>query len=575
MNSSDAALLPIFLPLIGAGMALSAKVLHGRRGSRMLETAGAFVGLALPWGVLVQLLPGVLAGGFDLYVGSWNPAIGIAQRFDGLAWLVNVLGFAGAGAAYLYSRGAGPRGPLFTAIFLIQTSALAAAASTADLFNLFVCLEMLGLASYVLVASSEKGGAFLASFSYLAVSSAAMVFFLFGILGLYRLAGSLSYRGIAAALAALPDGGGAPAALSVACIAAAVAIRCAVMPVYGWLPDAHALAPHAVSAVLSGVLIKTPLFALARLLAFLPDGPRSMELIGFAGAATALLAVVLALSQKDAKRLLAYHSISQIGYVVAAWGLGTWAGMAAAFLHAFCHALFKGLLFLSVGTAIDAAGSRDVYSLRGCAASLRVAGDRWNAAAVGFVVGALSIMAMPPFNGFASKAAVSALFKGDIRYWMLFIAGAGTVASFLKLGRIFLPAQDSGQPPPASGFRVRSTMQVSMLLLAASCVLTGLLAAPILRLVFSLVAASDLPAVAAVSAAAGSAAKAGGQVFSAPELLKAAATAALGCVLFLAVSTERGKRLSHLLRSLPRSFAGLFFAFCAALAGLGAYLVYF
>jgi len=575
MNSADLALLPIFLPLFGAALALAAKALHGGRGAEFLELAGAFVGLVLPWGALVPLYPIAQAGGVELLVGSWHGAIGIAQRFDGVAWLVDVLGFIGAGAAYLYSRGAGPKGPLFTAVFLIQTSALAATASTADLFNLFVCLEILGLASYVLVASSEKGGAFLASFSYLAVSSAAMVFFLFGLFGLYRLTGALSYRGIAAALHALPDYGGPAAALSVACLSAAVAIRCAVMPVYGWLPDAHALAPHAVSAILSGVLIKTPLFALSRLLAFLPDGPRAMELIGFAGAATALLAVVLALSQKDAKRLLAYHSISQIGYVVAAWGVGTWAGIAAAFLHAFYHSLFKGLLFLSVGTASDASGSRDVYSLRGCAAALRAAGDRRNATTIAFAVGALSIAAMPPFNGFASKAAVGVLFKGDVRYWILFLAGIGTAASFMKLGRIFLPARADASFSPAEPYSVRPSMRAAMLFLAALCVLTGLFASPLARAALALVAASEMPSVAAASAAAAAdAAKAAAGPFTADELLKAAVTALLGGIVFLGVSSGPGKSAAHFIRSLPRSFAGLLFAFCAALAGLGAYLVF-
>jgi len=572
VSSADLALLPVFLPLAGAAFALAAKALHGGRAARALEAAGAVVGLVFPWIVLAFLFPLLGEGGISSYVGSWHPGIGIAQRFDGLAWLVDVLGFAGAGAAYLFSRGAGPRSPYFTALFLIQTSALAATASTADLFNLFVCLELIGLASYALVASAEKGGSFLAAFSYLAVSSAAMVFFLFGLLGLYRLTGTLSYRGIAEALSAMPEGGGPAAALSVACIATAVAVRCAVMPVYGWLPEAHAQAPHAVSAVLSGVLIKTPLFALCRLLAFLPQGPRAMELIGYAGTATAVLAVLLALSQQDAKRLLAYHSISQIGYVVAAWGLGNAAGLSAAYLHALFHALFKGLLFLSVGAAIDAGGNRNVYSLRGCAEALRTAGDRRGTISAGFFVGALSIAAVPPFNGFASKAALGALFTGDIRYWALFAAGIGTVASFAKLARIFLPRREEPEHAlPAGAFRVTRSMEAAVLILAGLCVATGVIAGPLLRGVSVLVAASDLPAIAAAPGAANAAPGSG--PFTASELAKSAATVLLGGLVFAAAATERGNRAARALRTLPRSFSGLIVAFCAALVGLGAYLI--
>ena len=365
MSGSNIALLPVVLPLLGAALALCAKAFfHGSAG-KPLEYAGAFVGLFLPWLALAWLLPGVLAGEvYSAVIGDWPELIGIVYRFDGLTWLVDALGFSVAGAAWLYALGAGPKGPAFTAIFLIQTSALAATIATVDLFNLFVCLEVLGMASYVLVVSSEKPGAYLASFSYLMVSAAAMVFFLLGLYGYYRLTGSLSYEGIKAALTAMPDGGGVIAAISLACIAAAVALRVAVMPLYGWLPDAHAMAPHAISAVLSGVLIKTPLFALSRILLALPGGGAAGQVMGYAGSITALVAVLIALSQKDCKRLLAYHSISQIGYIVAAWGAGISASAAgdhalglafgtAAFLHALYHALFKGLLFMSVGTASE------------------------------------------------------------------------------------------------------------------------------------------------------------------------------------------------------------------------------
>ncbi len=434
------------------------------------------------------------------------------------------------------------------------------------------------------MASSEKSGAFLAAFSYLAVSSAAMVFFLFGVFGFYRLTGSLSYTGIAAGLARLPDSGGLSASLATACLGAAVAIRVAVMPVYGWLPDAHALAPHAVSAVLSGVLIKTPLFALGRLLVFLPKGTIAMELLGAAGAITALAAVIVALSQKDAKRLLAYHSISQIGYVVAAWGVGTVAGLTAAFLHALFHALFKGGLFLSVGTAMDAAGERDVYKLRGAAAFLRSAGDRAGVTLAVFIFGALSIAALPPFNGFASKNAISALFDYDWRYWVLFIAGIGTVASFLKLSRVFMPEPrqkkepvqfDPKTPPvfpsPSIGlgkaFRVDLMMKLAMLVLASLCLISGLGWSFIYKQAVFLISASELPLLgdAAVTATP--------SIYNTASLLKAAITLGSGILVYAALSTKMGKRFASLIRSRPRSFAGLVAAFCLGLGLLALRLI--
>jgi formate hydrogenlyase subunit 3/multisubunit Na+/H+ antiporter MnhD subunit len=443
----------VFLPLLGAALALFSKAFFSddryARAKWFGEYLAGVVGLALPWISMVALLPSLWEGAaWEGIIGGWNYQVGIAYRFDGLAWMVNLLGFAVAGAAWIYTRGKGPKGPGFTAVFLIQTAALAATSMTADLFNLFVCLEVMGIASYILIASSDKPGAFLAAFSYLMVSATAMVFFLVGFFGLYRLTGSLSYQGVAQALASLPQSGGVTAQVSIALIAAAVAIRVAVMPVYGWLPDSHALAPHGVSAVLSGVLIKTPLFALTRVLQIIPAGSPAGELLSYAGAFTAIMAVTIALAQSDAKRLLAYHTVSQIGYVVTAWGAAVAVGpttaaggllLAASFLHALYHALFKGLLFLTVGTTVDGGGDRDVYTLRGGARILKNQGERFPWTLIGFMVGALAITAIPPFNGFASKAALSYGLKGTLQYQLLFLASIGTVASFIKLSRIYWP----------------------------------------------------------------------------------------------------------------------------------------
>jgi multicomponent Na+:H+ antiporter subunit D len=586
MLHSDIALLPVVLPLFGAALALCAKAFfHGPAG-RPLEYAGAFVGLFLPWVALTWLLPGVLAGeSYGAVIGGWPGDIGIVYRFDGLAWLVDALGFSVAGAAWIYSLGAGPRGPAFTAIFLIQTSALAATIATVDLFNLFVCLEVLGMASYVLVVSSEKPGAYLASFSYLMVSAAAMVFFLLGLYGYYRLTGSLSYEGITIALAAMPDSGGIVAAISLACIAAAVALRVAVMPLYGWLPDAHAMAPHAISAVLSGVLIKTPLFALSRILLALPGGGATGQIMGYAGGFTALVAVLIALSQKDCKRLLAYHSISQIGYVVAAWGAGITAYAAgntvvgtafttAAFLHALYHAMFKGLLFLSVGTASDAAGIRDVYILRNANKALRLAGERFPFTLLSFAVGAMAISALPPFNGYASKAALSYVLKGRWEYLLLFAAGIGTMASFIKLSRIFWPTQPDIHGEMAAqgeegleasstafkpGYRISWPVLTAQGFLAALCVTTGLFApafSAFARTLISGVPSTPLPAV----------------LYDLEAWKNTAIVILGGLTLFLLATTSPGKRVAEVIRNRPRGFHGLFVSFALGLAALSLWL---
>lgn len=570
---------PVLLPLLGASIVFISKAfLNGKR-ARILEYCGAFLGLALPWFVLVILYSTVTAGSAVTgVVGHWFNGVGISYRFDGMAWMVNILGFTLAGAAWLHSLSSGPRSPAFTAVFLIQTAALAATIMTTDLFNLFVSLEILGISSYILVSSSDKPGASLASFSYLMVSSTAMVFFLLGLFGLYRITGSLSYAGIAAGLNTLDSRTLFSVSISLSLIVGAIAIRVAVMPLYGWLPDAHALAPHAVSAVLSGVLIKTPLFALSRILILFPIGREAGQLMSYAGAATALLAVVIALSQKDAKRLLAYHSISQIGYIVCSWGAAIALGieskagsllMAVAFLHALFHALFKGLLFLSVGSTVDATGERDVYKLRNAVIFLKRTGDKIPVAFWGFLIGAFSIAAIPPFNGFASKTALTYVMKayghsGTVLYWILTIAGVGTVASFIKLSRIYWPDKKKISKNDIDNRSKQSVIPgaVSIAFLSILCLLGGIFTPFIFRIITALIYGSPLSISSRFT------------FFSTGNLLKSLYTTIAGLLLFLLVKGEKGSVIMKGIRERPRSFQGLFVSYSLATAVMAAWLIF-
>ena len=578
MNSYDLIYTPVLLPLLGSAVALFSKAFFRGKAGAVLEYAAVAVGLLLPWLLLFTILPDLFSG--EVYagtIGGWREGVGISYRFDGLAWLVNFLGFTVAMAAWLYSQGPGPKGATFSAVFLIQTGALAATAMTADLFNLFVCLEVMGIASYVLVSLSEKPGAFLAAFSYLMVSATAMIFFLGGLYGFYRLTGALSYEGVAAGLSMLEDGGGITALVSLALIVSAVALRVAVMPLYGWLPDAHAMAPHAISAVLSGVLIKTPLFALSRILVIFPAGPEAGKLLGYVGGITALVAVIIAISQKDAKKLLAYHSISQIGYVVCAWGaaislgVNTNAGLAlmtAAFLHALYHALFKGTLFLTVGTLTDRAGERNVYKLRGGAKILHRSGEKVPVTLIAFFLSAMAISALPPLNGFASKAAISYALKGRWEYTVLTIASIGTIASFIKLSRIFLPPGKKNTELSVSKenpSRVLPVMKIAELFLAFLCLAAGLLAPQISLIAGRLLNPSGVNAMVKVVPP---------DLYSCDNLLKTAFTVLAGFIIFLLCSTKQGKNIMRLIRERPRSYHGLFVSFALGLAAMAAWLFY-
>ncbi|MDR3248591.1 MAG: hypothetical protein LBT39_07380 [Treponema sp.] len=555
----------VLLPLLGAVFALAVNMVREEKHQRKLEWLAAGTGLLGPLIVLFILLPQVREGSIIFTVGNRGSVLGIDQKFDGLSWLVDLMGFSTLLVIWIYTRGAGPRGALFTTLFLIQTSAMAAMGSCADLFNLFVCFEVLGIANYALVALAEKPKAFLAAFNYLAISSASLTFFLLGVFGFYRLTGSLSYEGIVRGLSLLPDGGGITARLSLACIAAAALVRVALMPLAGWLPDAHGAAPHAVTAVGCGMLLKPPLFALGKFLLAFSTADQVVKgiatplwtALGALGTATALGGVIFALSQSDVKRLLAYHSISQVGYVISAWALASPLGMAAAFLHAFFHAMFKGLLFITIGTASDAGANRDVYTYRGAAGILSRAGDKQGVTVICFFVAALSIAAIPPFSGFASKHSdIHSLEHSPWQYTQLSLVGIGTMASMIKLSRIFFgaPQKDAAShshKPSPKPYRVVFPIKFSMVLLAVPCALLGIFSLPLGRFVGSLLGAEHGPVPE--------------ELFSLSSLAHSLVYLAGAVALYAALSSKYGKALTHRIRDLPQGSYGTMAGFAAAL----------
>ncbi|MDR1429977.1 MAG: hypothetical protein LBI85_06770, partial [Spirochaetaceae bacterium] len=572
MTADNLPVLLVLLPLLGAAVGLAVKQVKPGRAQAALEWLSAFIGLVLPLCILFFLLPRVREGSLVYIVGNRGGILGVAQRFDGLSWLVDLMGFSTLFVVWIYSRGAGPRGSLFTTLFLIQTSAMAGMGSCADLFNLFICFEVLAIANYALVALAEKPKAFFASFNYLAISSASLMFFLLGVFGFYRLTGSLSYQGIIKGLAALPGGGGSAAFCSLASICAAALVRVAVMPLAGWLPDAHGSAPHAVTAVGCGMLLKPPLFALGRfLLEFTGEGgvlgriaAPLWETLGLIGIFTALGGVIMALSQSDVKRLLAYHSISQVGYVVSAWALASPLGLAAAFLHAAFHAMFKGLLFLTVGSAIDAGNNRDVYAYRGAAKFLSRSGDRAGVTVISFFIAALSIAAVPPFSGFASKhGIIHSLHQYHWKYIVLSLVGIGTMASMIKLSRIFFgkPAESAGalredEAPdhngiPQSPYRIGFPIKAAMLLWALPCALLGIFSFPLGNFVAELLGAGHSPVPE--------------DLFSLSSVGSSFFYLCAAAALYGILSSRKGKALTHCIRDLPRGFYGLMAGFVAAL----------
>jgi len=336
-----------------------------------------------------------------------------------------------------------------------------------DLLSFYVFLEIMTVGVYFLIIDNKKKESFPAGFKYILMMFTGGVFILLAALMLYNLTGTFE-------LAAMAREAPFYSRTVLMPISTLFVIGCLIqigaVPFHIWLPDAHPIAPSPVSALLSGLAIKIGAYGIIRLIFTLQTWDSTLIIIGVS---SMLFGVALALRQTDIKRLLAYHSISQMGYVLLGIGAGTGLGIGGALFHVLNHAIFKMLLFLCMGAVIYATGERELNRLGGL-------GRRMPLTLAVFGVAALAISGMPPLNGFASKALLSAAISGNL--WLklaVILTAAGTFASFFKLYRYAFWGE---LPEKLGGAReVPLLMSMPMLVLAAACLAAGLFSSQLLR----------------------------------------------------------------------------------------------
>ena len=300
-----------------------------------------------------------------------------------------------------------------------------------DLFSLYVFLEITAVASYILIAVEKGADAFEGAFKYLILSAVATALILAAIALLMLTAGSLSFTHVRLAMSASPHSHVVLAA--VAMLVVGLFIKGGLIPFHGWLPDAYSAAPAAVSVLLAGIVTKTTgVYTLFRIVISIIGFNASLQtLLLFIGAASMLIGALAALGQSDFKRMLAYSSISQVGYMILGLGTGTILGIAGSIFHLFNHAIFKSLLFVNAAAVEQQAGTRNMDRLGGLAEKMPVTGST---SAIGF----LSTAGIPPLAGFWSKLIIIvALWQaGHIVYAVLAIlASLLTLAYFLSMQR--------------------------------------------------------------------------------------------------------------------------------------------
>jgi multicomponent Na+:H+ antiporter subunit D len=537
----------ILLPFTASLLCLLARFLH-RLLMAQIVAALSVAGMIFLLGLLFPVLR---TGRVLSYaMGGWSEPLGITLYLDALAWTASALGTLVGLCCLLFAFGEQGYESDFYFFFLMLLAGMEGVVLTGDLFNMFVFIEIVSISSYLLVAYSLSPNSLLASLRYLLQSSLSIALFLLGLFLVYRATGTFSLKLIAESpdpiggsrFFGLASGTEKPLGLAAAALTVGIGLKAAFVPLHTWLPDAHAAAPHPVSALLSGVMIKISFLAVWRILSAL-GSTGTQIMFRWIGPLTALLAVILALSQTDSKRLLAFHSVSQMGLITAAYGAAPTTGvaaLAASLAHVLSHGLFKSLLFLSVGSAIILTRQRGLERRRGPSPPLWLM--------LFFLVGALSISGLPPFNGYVSKTLVASAFQtAPVLGTALRLTAVGTAASMIKLSAMFRGNRRgrnraASEDPQGRNARLSAFCIVSLSLLALLCLAGG--AAPNLMMKPLLVSAVGASKSALPS------------IYSPRHLVNSGVYAALGVGLYLIVRTPPARRALKGIKGLRLSLNG-------------------
>ena len=458
-------------------------VIFGR--NRLVRNLVGLLATATPLCLLAMLAKPVLVEGdvIAYWMGNRVPAggyaIGIALEVDAMGLFFGLLIATAVFVAMLYSfsyMSHDDNEPQYYTLFLMLCGGVMGFVLSGDLFNMFIMIEILTFAAVALTAfRNTVFGALEAAFKYLVVGCIGSSSILAGTIMLYAQAHTLNFAQLAAFL---PGHLNTATMVAYALLFIGFCTKAFIVPFHPLAADAHGAAPAPVSVLISGVLTKSGLYGVIRLTYILF---RTMDLgtvqfwLVFLGSVSMFVCVTMALAQHDFKRLLAFHSISQIGYVLTAAGLATALGVSSGLYHAMNHTLFKGLLFLCAGAVLHETGTTDLGKLGGLS-------KKMPHTTVLFLVGAFSISGIPPFNGFASKWMIyqatyqKAVESGNIGFLMVtivcLVTSTLTLASFVKVTQsVFF-----GQLPKEyeNAKEVSFGMRFAMGILALLCILTGL-----------------------------------------------------------------------------------------------------
>ncbi|MDY7100075.1 MAG: Na+/H+ antiporter subunit D [Actinomycetota bacterium] len=430
--------LPAVLPLIAAGLSLALSRLPNVQ--RTLGVVSLSAATASAIAVLVHVQDN---GPVAIDVGAWPAGIGITLVADVFAALLLVISSIVLLVVLVYAIGQpgtddGVR--FFHPVYLVLAAGVSLAYLTGDLFNLFVAVEVMLMASYVLITLGGNARQVRSGMTYVVINLLASTALVATIGIVYAATGTVNLADLASRLDEIPG----PVQLALGAMLFVVfGIKAGIFPLFFWLPDAYPTAPTAVTAIFAGLLTKVGVYAIIRTqtLLFPSDGPSTVLLV--VAALTMVIGVLGAIAQDDVKRILSFHIISQIGYMIMGLALFSVAGLAGAVFYIVHHIPVKTGLFLITGLIEQTTGTGALRRLGGMVRSAPVI-------AALFAIPGLSLAGIPPFSGFIAKLALVDAGLADDQSVIVAISLAVSLLTLFSMAKVWAGVfwGQPDEPPP-------------------------------------------------------------------------------------------------------------------------------
>ena len=463
--------LVVVLPLLAAAVVLGVRRFGALRDVLTLSTMAAVTGMSAA--LLVEVDRN---GTIVLNVGGWAPELGIVLVADLFAALILLVATATILVVELFAIGqrrtpAGADPSVVGPILLVLAGGVGLAILTGDLFTLFVAFELILVASYVLLTHQGREAQIRSGMTYVVINLFASTLFLFGVAIVYAATGTVNMALLAERVPELPAATQVGIGLWFLVV---FGTKAAIFPLFSWLPDSYPTAPTTITAVFAGLLTKIGVYVLIRFFTLMELDELGPLLLVIAGL-TMIVGVAGALAQDDVKRILSFHVVSQIGYMIMGLGFFTVAGVAGAVLFLVHQIPVKTVMFLAGGLIEDDQGTSTLKRIGGLASSRPVI-------AVLFALPALSLAGLPPFSGFVAKLALVDAGIASGAWVIVTVSLVGSILTLLSMTKIWLGAfwgEVTAPAVPASSRKSVTIMQSSAAIAVAGTIAIAIVAGPL------------------------------------------------------------------------------------------------